>query len=150
MQWIAWSFIPGLHWLTWIHAAIVTKEPWYYVLGGFYALPLLMVGLTRTPSWRLLLYSWIICLVHVQLRRQSIAQRIAQAAPITEESLMQELVQAALKHDGCLTVTQGVMETGASFANVEGVLNEMVASGYVYKRNHPETGVIEYVFQEVL
>jgi hypothetical protein len=128
----------------------VTKEPWYYVLGGFYALPLLMVGLTRTPSWRLLLYSWIICMVHVQLRRQSIAQRIAQAAPITEESLMQELVQAALKHDGCLTVTQGVMETGVSFPNVEGVLNEMVASGYVYKRNNPETGVIEYVFQEVL
>ena len=63
---------------------------------------------------------------------------------------MQELVQAALKHDGCLTVTQGVMETGVSFPNVEGVLNEMVVSGYVYKRNNPETGVIEYVFQEVL
>lgn len=150
MQWIAWSFIPGLHWLTWIHAAIVAKEPWYYVLGGFYALPWLMISLTRAPSWRLLLYSWIICMVHVQLRRQQIAQRIAQAAPVTEESLMQELIQAALKHDGCLTVTQGVMETGASFPNVEGVLNEMVVSGYVYKRNNPETGVIEYVFQEVL
>jgi hypothetical protein len=45
-------------------------------------------------------------------------------------------------------VTQGVMETGKSFLEVERVLNQMAESGYVFTRNNPETGVLEYVFKE--
>jgi hypothetical protein len=63
---------------------------------------------------------------------------------------MRVLLQAALKHRGCLSVTQGVMETGKSFQEVEQVLNEMVTSGYVFTRNNPDTGVLEYVFKELL
>lgn len=150
MQWFTWSFIPGLHWLAWVYAGLLTKDPTYYLLGGIYAIPVFLAALSRASSWRLLFFSWLLCIVHVQLRRQEMRQRLTHSKTPTEESLMQALVQASLKHNGCLTVTQGVMETGASFANVEGVLNEMVASGYVYKRNNPDTGVIEYVFQEVL
>jgi hypothetical protein len=42
------------------------------------------------------------------------------------------------------------METGKPFPEVEAVLQEMLASGYVFTRNHPETGVLEYVFKELL
>ncbi len=65
------------------------------------------------------------------------------------QKLMQALLQAALKHGGCLTVTQGVMETSATFAEVEQALQAMMGSGYVYMRDNVDTGVIEYVFTEM-
>jgi predicted transcriptional regulator len=60
------------------------------------------------------------------------------------------LLKAALQHHGRLSVTMAVMETGRSFSEVERVLNQMVESGFVFTRNHPETGVVEYVFKELL
>jgi TM2 domain-containing membrane protein YozV len=65
------------------------------------------------------------------------------------EQLMVKLLKAAAARDGKLSVTQGVMDTEASFAEVEAVLKEMVKSGYVRVDNHPVSGVIVYEFLEL-
>lgn len=69
--------------------------------------------------------------------------------PRTDEQIMQELLRAAEKRDGAISVTQGVAATGLSFSEVEERLREMVASGYVDVDNHPETGVVIYRFTEL-
>ena len=91
-------------------------------------------------------------MLHLQLRKGFLSQRIAKADGKLDEKedLRQALLQAALIHKGRLSVTQGVMETGKSFDDVEGALKRMVQSGYVFTRNQPETGIIEYVFKELL
>ena len=151
-QWLIWSFIPGLHWLTWIQAAKLTRQSRYYWLGFVYALPLLLYVWLRRVPLSLVLLSWGLSLLHVHLLKRDINRHIA---PVTtavsdRQALMQALLQAALIHRGCLSVTQGVMETGKPFPEVEDVLKEMQASGYVFTRNNPETGVLEYVFKELL
>ena len=60
------------------------------------------------------------------------------------------LLRAAHAGDARLTVTQGVMETGRSFEEVERCLRDMVQAGYVDVDNEPESGVIVYVFPELL
>lgn len=67
----------------------------------------------------------------------------------TAEQLMVKLVRAAAARNGKLSVTQGVMDTGASFAEVELTLKEMVKNGYVGVDNHPDTGVVIYNFLEL-
>ena len=68
---------------------------------------------------------------------------------LTDDDLMLKLLRAAQKHQGRLSVTQGVLETGVPFAEVERVLQHMVKSSYVYMDNDPATGVIVYVFKEL-
>ncbi len=60
-----------------------------------------------------------------------------------------KLLRAAEARGGKLSVTQGVMETGASFAEVENVLLSIVRAGYADIGNHPETGVVLYEFKEL-
>ncbi len=73
-----------------------------------------------------------------------------QGAPqITDEALMLQLLRAAQKHEGRLSVTQGVIETGILFGEVERVLQNMVQSNYVYVDNDATTGVVVYVFKEL-
>ncbi|MBM3225257.1 MAG: TM2 domain-containing protein [Candidatus Tectomicrobia bacterium] len=67
----------------------------------------------------------------------------------TDEELMVQLLRASQKHGGRLSVTQGVMETGVLFGDVERVLQSMVKSNYVYVDNDPATGVLVYVFKEI-
>ena len=69
---------------------------------------------------------------------------------VTDDELMLALLRAAQQHGGRLSVTAGVIDTGASFADVERLLKAMVNSGYVYMDNDPATGVIVYVFKEIL
>lgn len=151
MSWFTWSYIPGLHWLAWIQAGFQARYPVYYLIGLLYALPSLLFSVARAASLRVLLLSWIVSLVHAYLRRAEIDQRIAPGPPsdTPDETLRQALLKAALAHGGYLTVTQGVMATGATFTEVEQTLNTMVASGYVFTRYHPHTGVLEYVFTEM-
>ena len=134
MSWLTWSWIPGLHWLAWLHAGLLAKEPSYYVFGLLYAIPSLMLVVSRGLSVRLLLLSWGISFLHLFVQRRHIERRIVQVLGKTNRpaELMQALLQAALRHDGCLTVTQAVMETGATFSDIEQTLQEMVGSGYVY------------------
>jgi hypothetical protein len=67
----------------------------------------------------------------------------------TDDELMLQLLRAAQKYGGRLSVTQGVIETGVLFGEVERVLQSMVKSNYVYMDNDPATGVIVYVFKEI-
>ena len=62
--------------------------------------------------------------------------------------LMMKLLKAAANQGGTLSVTQAVMETGASFAEVEATL-EMLKTGYVSIDNHPDSGVVIYHFLEL-
>lgn len=63
---------------------------------------------------------------------------------------MQALLAAAARHHGLLTVTEGVLDTGLPFRKVEATLRDMMAAGYVDVRNHPESGVVQYVFPELM
>jgi len=67
----------------------------------------------------------------------------------TREQLMVKLLKAAEARGGKLSVTQAVMDTGASFAEVEAILKEMLKKGYVGVDNHPDTGVVIYQFLEL-
>jgi hypothetical protein len=152
LRWFTWSYIPGLHWLAWIQAGLQARTPAYCLIGLLYALPALPIGALRLAPFRLLLLSWAISLAHAYLRRTEIDRRIASVPPPDEpdESLRQALLKAAMTHGGRLSVTQGVLATGATFTEVEQTLNDMVASGYVFTRNNPHTEVLEYVFTELI
>ncbi len=63
--------------------------------------------------------------------------------------LMMTLLKAAENRGGSLSVTQAVMDTGASFAEVETTLREMLKTGYIAIDNHPDTGVVIYHFLEL-
>lgn len=66
-----------------------------------------------------------------------------------QEILMLELLKAAENRGGKLSVTQGVIETGAKFSQVEATLKEMHKSGYVGIGNNPENGAVTYIFHEL-
>jgi hypothetical protein len=85
---------------------------------------------TATPAWR-----------------ESLKAKVKPR--LTDDELMLQLLRAAHKHGGRLSVTQGVLETGVLFGEVERVLQGMVKSNYVYMDNDPATGVIVYVFKEI-
>ncbi|MEO1095540.1 MAG: TM2 domain-containing protein [Cyanobacteria bacterium J06638_28] len=67
----------------------------------------------------------------------------------TREEKMVNLLKAAQKRKGQLSVTQAVMDTGFSFAETESLLQDMVKSGYVGVDNHPQTGIVVYRFEEL-
>lgn len=71
------------------------------------------------------------------------------ALPQTREQLMVALLKAAVDRGGKISVTQGVMATGATFAEVEVTLQEMFKSGYVSVDNDPKTGVVVFEFHEL-
>ena len=62
---------------------------------------------------------------------------------------MVKLLKAAQIKGGKISVTHGVMATGASFAEVEAVLKQMLKSGYVSINNDPDTGTVLYHFHEL-
>lgn len=79
---------------------------------------------------------------------------LTQPAAVTQvhspkEKLMIRLLKAAESKGGKLTVTQGVMATEASFAEVESVLQEMHKSGYARIDNDPHNGAVTYHFNEL-
>jgi len=71
------------------------------------------------------------------------------ALPQTREQLMVALLKAAVDRGGKISVTQGVMATGATFAEVEVTLQEMLKSGYASVDNDPKTGVVVFEFHEL-
>ena len=77
---------------------------------------------------------------------QAIASEIYRSP---QETLMVELLKAAEKLGGKLSVTQGVMQTGATFSQVEAALKQMHESGYVGIGNNPENGAVTYIFHEL-
>ena len=88
------------------------------------------------------------------LSNQTVIQRVIATNPTSLPSpepnlLLVKLLRAAEARGGKLSVTQGVMETGASFAQVEAALIHMVKAGYVDITNDPETGIVTYEFKEL-
>lgn len=73
----------------------------------------------------------------------------AESLSLSKNDLMLKLLTAAAARGGKLSVTQGVMETGADFMEVETVLRSMVKTGYVAIDNDPVTGVVIYDFKEL-
>jgi hypothetical protein len=65
------------------------------------------------------------------------------------KSFRQLLLQEASKHNGRLSVTQGVLATGQDFAEVEKALDEMLKSGFVGIDNDPVTGHVVYSFPQL-
>ncbi|MDJ0735188.1 MAG: TM2 domain-containing protein [Nostocaceae cyanobacterium] len=72
-----------------------------------------------------------------------------QVEPPKGNQLIVKLIEAAENHGGFLTVTQGVKDTGASFAEVEKALREMLKSGYIRIDNDPISGAVTYHFHEL-
>jgi TM2 domain-containing membrane protein YozV len=73
----------------------------------------------------------------------------SQVYQTTGQQLMVQLIKAAESRGGNLTVTQGVKATGASFAEVEATLREMLKSGYIKLDNDPITGAVTYNFHDL-
>jgi len=86
---------------------------------------------------------------------QSVMQRVVPLGTIPSppkpaaNPLLVKLLKAAEARGGSLSVTQGVMATEASFAEVEATLVQLVKTGYVEITNDPETGVVMYEFKEL-
>lgn len=68
---------------------------------------------------------------------------------LTDDDLMLALLKAARQHAGRLSVTDGVIATGATFSEVARILKAMENTGYVYMDNDSATGVVVYVFKEL-
>ncbi len=81
-------------------------------------------------------------------RMMSMLQAPAVDAPPVKP-LRQRLLESAIRHDGSISVTQGVADTGATFEEVEAELSDLVRTGYVDIDNAPHTGVIIYRFTEL-
>lgn len=66
-----------------------------------------------------------------------------------QHQLAVKLVKAAQARGGTLSVTQGVIDTDASFSEVEESLRNLVKTGYVDTYNDVKTGVVLYHFREL-
>jgi hypothetical protein len=62
---------------------------------------------------------------------------------------MVSLLYAAQKRGGQISVTQGVVDTGASFVEVEKTLMEIAKKGYASIQNDAKSGAVVYVFPEL-
>ncbi len=85
----------------------------------------------------------------VPLYKSNRAIAFKTSVPQTRQQLMVALLKAASTKGGKLSITQGVMATGANFAEVEETMKEMLKTGYVSVDNHPETGIVIYDFHEL-
>jgi TM2 domain-containing membrane protein YozV len=73
----------------------------------------------------------------------------AGAIALTPDQIKLKLLKAAQARGGKLSVTQGVLDTGVMFDQVEMALQDMVKSGYVAVANDPDTGIVVYDFVEL-
>ncbi|MDH3732157.1 MAG: TM2 domain-containing protein [Gemmatimonadota bacterium] len=80
---------------------------------------------------------------------QQVAASQSGSLPPGRVNVQQALLKAAQANGGALTVTQGVVTTGLTFEQVEEILREMVAKGYVDVDNAPNSGVVVYRFPEL-
>jgi TM2 domain-containing membrane protein YozV len=65
---------------------------------------------------------------------------------LNTELLDVKLLKAAQARKGKISVTQGVVDTGADFSVVESTLLGMAKKGHVDIQNDPKTGAVVYVF----
>jgi hypothetical protein len=152
-------------------SALLTWCAWLFGFGGIHRLYLgkTVTGVIYLLTWGLLGVGQILDVVHInrlvdeanaKARKLSGAPLAGAALPATprakmlasanpEEVMRAVLLEAAAKHGGNLTVTQGVMASGKSFKEVEAALDAMAKSGYVGIDNHPDSGAVIYTFGEL-
>ncbi|WP_353932667.1 NINE protein [Okeanomitos corallinicola TIOX110] len=137
----------GLHRL--YNGKIGTGLLWFFTLGFFYVgqfVDLLLIpGMIDEYEQNLRLKAGLSPL-GLPVNQPVVNTQVYQP---TGHKLMLKLLEAAASRGGFLTVTQGVMATGASFAEVEMVLKDMLQSGYVIMDNDPVTGAVTYHFHEM-
>jgi DNA uptake protein ComE-like DNA-binding protein len=91
-MWMTWTFIPGLGWLSWLHAGIRTKHRPYFLIGLCYSIPFILTmvfsGQADTKGHSTPLYSaiisasmiaYIVGIIHVVMVRKSVDLRIKYA-----------------------------------------------------------------------
>ncbi len=66
------------------------------------------------------------------------------------KDLRTRLLRVAHRGDGRLTLTQAVMETEADFEEVELALRALVTAGHIDVDNDPDSGVVLYLFPELV
>lgn len=66
-----------------------------------------------------------------------------------EKMLNLKLLKAAQSRHGSLSVTQGVVDTGADFSEVQTALLNLAKKGHADIENDPKTGAVTYVFHEL-
>lgn len=129
---------------TWVWLALLWGQ---VVLGLSTANPLFFIGaaallaadVVEIPGW-------------VRQYNQSVAASVGATRAKEEKAknLRTMLLHAAHRGDGRLTVTQAVMASGQDWDRVEGCLRGMVQAGYVDVDNEPNSGVIVYLFPELV
>ena len=70
--------------------------------------------------------------------------------PDRPKDLRTRLLRAAHRGDGRLTLTQAVMETEAGFDEVELALRALGTAGHIDVDNDPDSGVVLYLFPELV
>jgi hypothetical protein len=75
---------------------------------------------------------------------------IERVLDLRPEQLEVKLLKAAQSRQGRISVTQGVMATGADFAKVEAALLSIAKKGHADIQNDPSTGAVIYVFPELV
>src|SRR4051794_20522367 len=147
LLWMGWLFgVGGLHRF---YLGRPVSGFLYLVTWGFFGIGQLvdlfrLPGLVRRRNLELLGEEVVL------MRALSDAKRIpALTAAPAQPNLRMLLLQEAQKHNGNLSVTQGVLATGRDFPEVEKALDEMLKSGFVGVGNDPETGHVVYHFPQL-
>lgn len=68
---------------------------------------------------------------------------------LSDEDIMVKLAQTASNHNGKLSVTRAVIDTGMTFDQVERGLRIMMEKGYIVMDNDPVKGHIVYDFMDI-
>ena len=71
------------------------------------------------------------------------------AVKLSDKQLQQRLIKAAQARGGQISVTQGVLDTGADFPEVETALMGMAKKGHADIRNDSRSGAVVYAFPEL-
>jgi TM2 domain-containing membrane protein YozV len=75
--------------------------------------------------------------------------RLVESPQQREQKLRSQLLKAAQKRGGKISVTQAVADTGADFSEVESLLLGIAKKGHADVQNDPKSGAVVYAFPEL-